>query len=104
MYYYRIKYRIENVDIEASLFSKNEHEKDDSILLHQEKGIVTLNENGEQVVKAFPKDVYGTVDGKKLVREGDIIDGDTVVKIHENEIEFEKDGKRWTRNVDGRQY
>ncbi len=35
--------------------------------------------------------------GTKLVREGDIIDGVTVVKIRMDRIEFEKDGKRWTQ-------
>ena len=35
----------------------------------------------------------------KMVSEGDIIDGVTVFKIHEDTVEFEKDGKRWTQKV-----
>jgi len=37
--------------------------------------------------------------GTKLVREGNIIDGVTVVKIHEDRVEFEKNGKRWAQKV-----
>ena len=35
----------------------------------------------------------------KLVSEGGVIDGVTVFKIHEDTVEFEKNGKRWTQKV-----
>lgn len=34
-----------------------------------------------------------------VVREGDIIEGYKVVKIHEDEVEFEKKGKRFTKKI-----
>ena len=43
------------------------------------------------------EDNHSALIGTKLVREGDIIDGVTVVKIYKDEVEFEKDGKRWTQ-------
>ncbi len=46
------------------------------------------------------EDNHSALIGTKLVREGDIIDGVTVVKIHKEEVEFEKDGKRWTQKID----
>jgi len=45
------------------------------------------------------EDNHSALIGTKLVREGDIIDGVTVVKIHEDEVEFEKNGKRWAQKV-----
>ncbi|KPK39856.1 MAG: hypothetical protein AMJ65_11085 [Phycisphaerae bacterium SG8_4] len=35
----------------------------------------------------------------KMISEGDVIDGITVLKIHEDAVEFEKNGKRWTQKV-----
>jgi hypothetical protein len=35
----------------------------------------------------------------KMISEGGVIDGVTVFKIHEDAVEFEKDGKRWTQKV-----
>jgi len=35
----------------------------------------------------------------KMVSEGGVIDGVTVFKIHEDTVEFEKNGKRWTQKV-----
>jgi len=36
---------------------------------------------------------------KQIVKEGDTIYGVTVVKIHRNDIEFEKNGRRWKQRV-----
>lgn len=47
--------------------------------------------------RLYTQDVYATVVDCRLLREGDRIDGVTVVKIYEDRVEFEKDGKRWTR-------
>lgn len=38
------------------------------------------------------------VDGS-VVREGDIIEGYKVVRIHRDEVEFEKKGKRFTKKI-----
>ena len=35
----------------------------------------------------------------KMISEGGVIDGITVFKIHEDTVEFEKNGKRWTQKV-----
>ena len=35
----------------------------------------------------------------KMISEGGVIDGVIVFKIHEDTVEFEKDGKRWTQKV-----
>ncbi len=37
----------------------------------------------------------------KMVSEGAVVDGATVFKIHEDTVEFEKNGKRWTQKVGG---
>ena len=38
------------------------------------------------------------VDGE-MAKEGDTINGTKVVKIHRGEVEFEKDGEKWTQQV-----
>jgi hypothetical protein len=38
------------------------------------------------------------IDGK-IVKEGDIINGIKVVKIHKDTVEFEKDGEKWTQRT-----
>jgi len=38
------------------------------------------------------------VDGS-VVREGDVIEGYKVIKIHREEVEFEKKGKRFTKKI-----
>ena len=37
--------------------------------------------------------------GDTMVSEGSVVNGVTVSKIHEESIELEKDGKRWTQKV-----
>jgi type II secretory pathway component PulC len=38
------------------------------------------------------------VDGE-IVKEGDMINGAKVIKIHRDKVEFEKDGEKWTKRV-----
>jgi hypothetical protein len=45
----------------------------------------------------FPEEVRGKVVKWKLIHEGDIINDVKIVKIYEDEVEFEKDGHRWTQ-------
>jgi len=37
--------------------------------------------------------------GDTMVSEGSVVDGVTVSKIHEESVELEKNGKRWTQEV-----
>lgn len=37
--------------------------------------------------------------GTRIVREGDEIFGATVIKINEDSVEFEKDGKKWVQTI-----
>ena len=38
------------------------------------------------------------VDGE-IVKEGDMINGAKVIKIHRDKVEFEKDGEKWTKQA-----
>ncbi len=38
--------------------------------------------------------------GTKIVREGDEIDGVVIVKINQDSVDFEKDGEKWTQEVE----
>jgi len=35
----------------------------------------------------------------QIIHEGDIIDGVTIIRIHEDKVEFEKNGKHWTQEL-----
>jgi hypothetical protein len=95
-YHYVIEECVETpVKPQWTLFSDDEYPEGDPILLRQDKAEVILSEDGEQTVPEFPKEVYGKIVEKKLVHEGDVIDGATVVKIHKDSVELKKDGKRW---------
>ena len=45
------------------------------------------------------QDSSTAVVGTHVVREGDTIDGVTIVKIHDDKVEFEKQGERWTQTL-----
>ena len=45
------------------------------------------------------RDFSTAVIGTDIVREGDTIDGVTIVKIHDDKVEFEKAGQRWTQKI-----
>ncbi len=53
------------------------------------KGVVT------GIVRS--QDSSTAVIGTQVVREGESIDGVTIVKIHDDKVEFEKEGVRWTQ-------
>ncbi len=55
------------------------------------KVVVTAIVYGEENASAIVSD--------KVVHEGDIIDNCKVVKIYRDKVEFEKDGKRFTKHV-----
>lgn len=46
----------------------------------------------------YSDDPLAIVDGE-IAKEGDTINGTKVVKIHRDEVEFEKDGEKWTQQV-----
>ncbi len=56
---------------------------------------------GGLVVKGivFSEDKPSAVINSKIVRQGDIVSGATIIKISKNSVEFEMEGKRWTRQV-----
>jgi type II secretory pathway component PulC len=39
--------------------------------------------------------------GTQTAQEGDVIQDTTIVEINPNNVVFEKDGKRWTQEVEG---
>ncbi len=90
-------YAIENNDSKEMRVSRDKYDIYDLFPLYQKPVLVRVNANGEQIPGPFPQDVSGTIVDRKLLREGLTIDGVTVVKIHEDEVEFEKDGHRWTQ-------
>jgi len=91
-------YTIENDGLKYTLVSKDKYGIGDPILIYRAGfQVISCDKNGEEVPTTFPQDVYGTVVDTRLLREGDKIDGATVVKIYEDRVEFEKDGKRWTQ-------
>ena len=55
------------------------------------KGIVTGIVSSEEG--------FGAMVGTVFVREGDTIDEITIIKIHRDKIEFEKDDKRWIQGL-----
>lgn len=91
-------YTIENDGLKYTRVSKDKYGIDDPILIYRAGfHAVSCDKNGKEVPAIFPQDVYGTVVDWRLLREGDRIDGVTVVKIYKDRVEFEKDGKRWTQ-------
>lgn len=49
----------------------------------------------------YSEDVKLAVVGTEMLREGDTVQGATIITINPNSVEFEKDGKRWTQTVQG---
>ena len=47
----------------------------------------------------FSEDKPSAVINGKIVRQGNIVSGATIMKINRNNVEFEFEGKRWTRQV-----
>lgn len=47
----------------------------------------------------YSEDEPSAIIGGKIVKEGDLIDGVKVVRIHRNMVEFEKNDKRWTQRA-----
>jgi len=48
----------------------------------------------------YSEDEPSAVIGTQVVREGEKVLGATIVKINEDNVEFEMDGKRWTQKVE----
>ena len=47
----------------------------------------------------FSEDKPSAVINGEIVQQGDIVSGATIIKINRNNVEFEFEGKRWTRQV-----
>lgn len=52
---------------------------------------------------SYSEDRKFAVIGTTTVEEGDTIEGATIIKINPNSVEFERDGKRWTQEVQERE-
>lgn len=52
----------------------------------------------EGIIYNTEKNSTALIDGM-IVGEGDIIYGVSVIKIHSDKVEFEKDGSRWEQHV-----
>ncbi|MHC4440108.1 MAG: hypothetical protein ACYS3S_22370, partial [Planctomycetota bacterium] len=50
---------------------------------------------------SYSEDRKYAVIGTQTVQEGEVIQGTTIVEINPNSVVFEKDGKRWTQEVQG---
>lgn len=48
----------------------------------------------------YSQDNPSAVVGAQIVHEGDEVSGAIVIKINRNSVDFEKDGKRWTQEVE----
>ncbi len=61
----------------------------------------TQPEAGRLIVKGilYSQDNPSAVIGNRIVHKGDKVLGATVVRINEDSVEFEMDGKRWTQKV-----
>ena len=61
----------------------------------------TQGDIGKIIVKGivYSKDDPSAIIGNEIVHEGDKVSGATVVKINEDSVEFEMNGKRWTQKV-----
>ncbi|MHC4751568.1 MAG: hypothetical protein ACYTFW_17060 [Planctomycetota bacterium] len=73
----------------------------DPMVLASQKQIIT--ETHDLVVKgiSYSEDRRYAVIGIQTLQEGDVIFDTTIIKINPNNVEFEKDGKRWTQEVEG---
>lgn len=47
----------------------------------------------------YSEDNAAALIGPRIVHEGDIVGGVTVIKVHKDKVEFEKNGRRWTQTV-----
>lgn len=59
------------------------------------------DETGEIIVRGilYSEDNPSAVIGRRIVYEGDEVSGATIVKINEDSVEFEMNGKRWRQKV-----
>ncbi len=65
--------------------------------------VVEVTENTEKlIVKGIlhSEDRPSAVIGARIVYEGDVVLGATVVKINPDTVEFSREGERWTQNVE----
>jgi len=61
----------------------------------------SAGENSKLLIRGivYSKDNPSAVIGTRIVRAGDKVAGVKVIKINQNSVEFECDGKRWTQQV-----
>lgn len=93
-----------NIRIDWPIPQKYPEDVRDPMLLSAQQE-VRVDVPGVLVVKGitYSEDRKYAVIGTQTVQEGDTVDGATVIKINPNSVEFEKDGKRWIQEVQGRE-
>ncbi len=61
---------------------------------------VVLHKNVAITGILYSEDNPSAIIGGEIAKEGDIIDGVKVVKIHKDMVEFEKNGEKWTQRAE----
>ena len=91
-----------NIKIDWPVPRKYPESLRDPMLLGAMQEVVTQTP-GVLVVKGitYSEDRKFAVIGTETFKEGDMVQGATIIKINPNSVEFEKDGKRWTQEVQG---
>lgn len=92
-----------NVKIDWPIPQKYPENLRDPMILGVQKTI-RVERTSALVVKGitYSDDRKYAVIGTETFEEGDTVQGATVIKINPNSVEFEKDGKKWTQEVQGR--
>jgi len=76
--------------------------RDPMVLVSRQQNIRIETSDGFAVRGiSYSDDRRFAVIGTETMQEGDIIQGATIVEINPNNVVFEKDGKRWTQEVQG---
>ncbi len=68
----------------------------DAVALHR---VVVSQKNLAVTGILYSEDNPSAIIGGAIVKEGDMIDDVKVVKIRKNSVEFEKNGEKWTQEM-----
>ena len=97
-----IKYRGDEIEMEESVEFKEWDLQRTSLKARLRETVVTTKREATHGVVsgiAYVKDNPSVIIDSKLLKEGQTIHGVKIIKIHEAEVEFEKDGHRWTQKT-----
>ncbi len=70
-------------------------------VVRPENGTMEVGKSANLIVKGivYSRDNPAAVVGNQIVHEGDIISGASIIKIHQDNVEFELNDKRWAQKV-----